>query len=63
MPASKEVFVRVDGEDVQIWVTQSAKTVWRAHGTFRDKQIVAKGSSESNAIASWKQQADYAAKA
>lgn len=63
MPASKEAFVRVDDEDVQIWVTQRGKTAWQAHGSFRGKQIVAKGSSEASAIAAWKRQADYEANA
>ncbi len=62
MNASRQVPVRVDDEDVNIWVTKTGKTTWRAHGEFRGKHVDAVGQSAPGAISAWKSKADYLTK-
>ncbi|WP_324809790.1 hypothetical protein [Ralstonia pickettii] len=62
MNASRQIPVRVDDEDVSIWVTKSGKSTWRAHGEFRGKHVDAVAQSESGAISAWKSKADYLTK-
>lgn len=63
MSASKQISVRVDGEDVAVWVANTGGATWQAWATFRGQHLRVSGSSESNAIDVWMQTADYAAKA
>ncbi|MGF6265456.1 hypothetical protein OKW34_000233 [Paraburkholderia youngii] len=62
MNASTQVVVRVDGEDVSVWVAKSGKVTWRAWATFRGRNITKTGQSRTCAIDAWRQTADYASK-
>lgn len=62
MAGAKQRTVRVDGEDLDIWVAQDGRVTWRAWGQFRGRQFDATGTSESNAVDRWQQKADYIAK-
>ncbi|TCG04918.1 hypothetical protein BZM27_37470 [Paraburkholderia steynii] len=63
MSASKQISVRVDDEDIAVWVAKTGKVTWQAWATFRGQHLRVSGSSEPNAIDVWMQTADYAAKA
>ncbi|MFL9921591.1 hypothetical protein PQR75_40820 [Paraburkholderia fungorum] len=62
MNASTQVVVRVDEEDVSVWVAKSGKVTWRAWATFRGRHINVSGQSKTGAVDAWKQTADYASK-
>ncbi|MFP3506910.1 hypothetical protein [Burkholderia sp. SIMBA_062] len=52
--------VIVDEETVDVWVMQVGKS-WRAHATFRGREINGSGSSQSSAVSDWRDRANYAA--
>lgn len=53
--------VQVDGELCHVWVGLSRGSTWRAYGDFRGRHIDKTGRSASDAMANWKQAAEYAA--
>lgn len=60
MSAPKPFYERIDGEQVQGWVAEDGRS-FRAWGTFREKEIVARGRSESNATDLWREAANRVA--
>jgi hypothetical protein len=46
--------VKVFGEACEVEVIKTAKTVWRAIGTYRGKPYDAKGRSENTALKNWR---------
>ncbi|MBR8205279.1 hypothetical protein [Burkholderia vietnamiensis] len=60
MSGATSVPVIVDEETVDVWVMQVGKS-WRAHATFRGREIKGSGSSQSSAVSDWRDRANYAA--
>lgn len=58
--AAKPFHEQVDGEAVTGWVAEQGRS-FRAWGRFRGKDIITRGSSESNALALWREAASYKA--
>ena len=51
--------VKVWDEEFEITVAQKSKTVWIAVGKYMGKMVEAKGTSESSAVAHWREAARY----
>ncbi|MFJ2687489.1 hypothetical protein ACIOYV_27550 [Pseudomonas sp. NPDC087342] len=60
MSAAKQFHAQIDGKQIQGWVVKDGRS-YLAYADFRGKQIVARGSSEPNAISKWREEAGYAA--
>jgi hypothetical protein len=51
--------VKVWDEDVEVSAHKKSKSVWIAVGTYMGERIESKGSSESSAVAHWREAARY----
>lgn len=60
MSAAKQFHAQIGGKQIQGWVVKYGCS-YLAYADFRGKPIVARGSSEPNAISKWHEEANYAA--
>lgn len=51
--------IKVWADDVEVSVHQKSRSVWIASGTYLGEHIEAKGRSEINAIANWRETARH----
>lgn len=58
---AKDHDIYIDEEKCNVHVVNMSKSRWKAYGFFRKKYIEETNSSESSALSSWMQKAEYEA--